>query len=106
MKKLKIFIFLLCAAFTDNVYRAHVYAILATPIPDEFREEYPSYTQVLVRKSIRYSKEGSNELEAAKCAIIDLYRSEFKVQGVPLANIKHGIKHWLDEIYPGEGFEP
>lgn len=106
MKRFLLPIFLLCAAFTDNVYRAHVYAILATPIPAEFQEEFPDYTQVIIRKTIRYSKSGANELEAAKCVIVDLYRDKFKVQGEPLTNIRHGIKHWIDEIYPGEGFEP
>lgn len=98
--------FALCAAFTDNVYRAHVYAILATPIPQQFQEEFPEYAPVIVRKAIAYSKTGANEFEAAKCAIVDLYREKFKQPGIPLTNIKHGIKHWIEEIYPGEGFEP
>lgn len=98
--------FALCTGVSDTAYRTHVFGIIHQALTVDDLNEQNNYAFRFIRKSIRYSKLGANENIAARCFLIELYCEE---RGIPISRAsiyRHGMKHWIDENFPGEGIEP
>ena len=105
-KKWVPFFFVLCTGLTDAAYRNHVIGVIKQQLPNDDLTLSDKYVYRMVRKAIRYSKTGADEDTAARCFLIDMFVLEY---GIPVNQVnlyKHGMKHLIEENYPGEGIEP
>lgn len=93
----------LCVGLTDAVYRQHIYGVVVTPLQQDDIESEQSFDNVMVRKAIRYSKTGSDELTAVRCFAVEEFRERTGYAGPITADIKHVIRnHWVPGFMPGE----